>query len=286
LGAKVNFFGVEGAAEHAFPLYTLMDAARLKQHILKRFEIADKDPSQMEDGVLNFVVVGGGPTGVEMSGALAQFIYNELVKDFPQLPVGKARVIMVEGGPALIRMFKEKLQVYTKDKLQELGVEVQLNRHVSRVSSTRVSLDSGEELKAHTLVWAGGLLANVVGDIAQITAGKSAEPLPQLGSVAIQAGQHAGSTIDRLLNGKSAKPFKYHDKGTMATIGPGAAVLQMPHGRTMKGKAAWLSWGTVHLALLGGGGQRASALVKYGFALFTGKRSSRIVLEDAFDEEE
>ena len=107
LGAKVNFFGVEGAAEHAFPLYTLMDATRLKQHILKRFEIADKDPSQIEDGALNFVVVGGGPTGVEISGALAQFIYNELVKDFPQLPVDEARVIMVDGGPALLRMFKE-----------------------------------------------------------------------------------------------------------------------------------------------------------------------------------
>ena len=224
---------------------------------------------------------------------------------------------MVDGGPALLRMFKEKLQTYTQDRLQEMGVEVQLNKHVARVSPTRVSLDNGDEIKTNTLIWAGGLLANpivkdldvelvrggripvgpdltlenhpeifVVGDIAQITAGKTAEALPQLGSVAMQAGQHAGSTIDRLLKGKSAKPFKYHDKGTMATIGPGAAVLQMPHGRTMKGKAAWLSWGGVHLALLGGGGNRASALVKYGFTLFTGKRSSRIVLDDAFDEEE
>ncbi len=317
LGAKVNFFGVEGAAKHAFPLYTLTDAARLKQQILKRFEAADKDPSQIEDGALSFVVVGGGPTGVEISGALAQFIYNDLAKDFPRLPVHEARVILVEGSPALLSMFKKKLQTYTKDKLQELGVEVQLKTHVTRLSPTRVALDSGEELKAHTLIWAGGLLANpvasdlgvelvhgnripvgpdltlgnhpevfIVGDIAQITAGKSAEALPQLGSVAMQAGQHAGSTIDRLLKGKNAKPFKYLDKGTMATIGPGAAVLQMPRGRTMKGKAAWLSWGTVHLALLGGGGNRASALVKYGFAHFTGKRSSRIVLEDAFDEEE
>ena len=317
LGGKVNFFGVPGAAEHAFPLYTLMDAARLKQHILKRFEKADKDPSLIEDGALNLVIVGGGPTGVEISGALGQFIYNDLVKDYPQIPVDQARIVMVEGGPALLRMFKEKLQIYTKEKLQELGVEVQLNRHVTHVSPTRVTLDSGEEIKAHTLVWAGGLLANplvkelevervrgdrlpvgpdltlpghpqvyVVGDIAEISAAKTAEPLPQLGSVAIQAGQHAGSSIARLVKGKSPKPFKYHDKGTMATIGPGAAVLQMPHGRTMKGKAAWLSWDVVHLALLGGGGRRASALVKYGFALFTGKRSSRIVLEDAFDEEE
>jgi len=198
-------------------------------------------------------------------------------------------------------------------KLEDMGVEVRLGVHVAQVSPTRVTLQSGEILKAHTLVWAGGMQANplvadlgielvhgeripvgpeltlkahpevfVVGDIAMITDGKTAETLPQLGSVAMQAGDHAGQNISRLEKGKAPKPFKYLDKGTMATIGPGAAVLQMPRGRTMKGKAAFLSWGAVHLALLGGGGSRASALVKYGTTLVSGERSSRIAvtLED------
>jgi len=311
LGAKVNFFGVKGAAKYAFPLYTLVDAIRLKKQILTQFETAEKDPSQIEDGALNFVIVGGGPTGVEISGALAHFVYNDLVKDYPDLSVDKSRIILVEGGPALLRTFKEKSQVYTKNKLEGLGVDVRLEQHVTEVSPSRVTLQTGEKLKSHTLIWAGGLQANplvkdlgleltrgnrlpvgpdlalsqhpevyVTGDIAMIIDGKTAEPLPQLGSVAIQAGHHAGESIALLVNGKSARPFKYLDKGTMATIAAGAAVLQMPRGRTLTGEAAWISWGAVHLALLGGGGQRASALVKYGFALFTGKRSSRIVLDE------
>jgi NADH dehydrogenase len=311
LGAKVNFYGVKGAAENAFPLYTLVDATRLKKQILTRFETADKDPSQIEDGALNFVIVGGGPTGVEVSGALAQFIYHDLVKDYPSLPIDKSRIILVDGGPALLRMFKEKAQVYTKRKLEELGVEVRLGWRVEEVAPTRVTFHTGKQLNTHTLIWAGGLQANplvkdldvplapgnrlpvgpdltlsghpevyVAGDIAMITDGKTAETLPQLGSVAIQTGQHVADNITRQEQRKSVKPFKYLDKGTMATIAKGAAVLQMPRGRTLTGEAAWLSWGAVHLALLGGGGQRASALVKYGFALFTGRRSARIVLDE------
>ena len=311
LGAKVNFYGVKGAAEYAFPLYTLVDAIRLKKQILTRFETAEKDPSLIEDGALNFVIVGGGPTGVEITGALAQFIYHDLVKDYPALPVDESRIILVDGGPALLRMFKEKAQVYTKRKLEELGVEVRLGQHIKEITPASVTFHTGKELKTHTLIWAGGLQANdlvkdldvpltpgnrlpvgpdlalsghpevyIAGDIGMITDGKTAETLPQLGSVAIQAGQHVANNITRQEQGKSIKPFKYLDKGTMATIAKGAAVLQMPRGRTLTGEAAWLSWGAVHLALLGGGGQRASALVNYGFALFTGQRSARILLDE------
>jgi NADH dehydrogenase len=311
LGAQVNFFGVKGAAENAFPLYTLVDATRLKKQILTRFEAADKDPSKFEDGAFNFVIVGGGPTGVEISGALAHLVYNDLVEDYPDLPVEKSRIILVEGGSALLHMFKEKSQVYAKNKLEGLGVDVRLGQHVTEVSPSCVSFQTGAKLKSHTVIWAGGLQATplgqnlglelghgnrlpvgpdltlsqhpevyVTGDMAMITDGKTAETLPQLGSVAIQSGQHVGESIIRQEKGIPAKPFKYIDKGTMATISPGAAILQMPRGRTLTGKAAWLSWGAVHLALLGGGGHRLSALINYGMALFTGRRSSRIVLDE------
>jgi len=311
LGAKVNFFGVKGASEYAFPLYTLADATRLKKQILTRFEIADKDPSQIDNGALNFVIVGGGPTGVEISGALASFINHDLINDYPDLAVDRSRIILVDGGTELLRMFKDNSQVYTKNKLEEIGVEVMLGQRVNEITSASVIFQTGEQIKTHTLIWAGGLQASplvenlgvelaagnrlpvgpdllllghpnvyVAGDIAMITDGKTAESLPQLGSVAIQAGHHVGESIARQEKGKSVKPFKYRDKGTMATIAKGAAVLQMPHGPTLTGEAAWLSWGAVHLALLGGGGNRASALVKYGFTLFSGKRSSRIIVDE------
>lgn len=311
LGAKANFFGVKGAAENAFPLYTLADATRLKKQILTRFELVEKDPEKIDDGMINFVIIGGGPTGVEISGAMAGFIYHDLVKDYPGLPVQKSRIILIDGGPALLRMFKEKAQVYTKHKLEELGVEVKLDARVEEIFPTHIVLQSGEFIKTNTVIWAGGLQGNplindlgldlapgnrlpvgpdlmlsgypavfVAGDIAKITAENTDNALPQLGSVAIQSGHHIGQTIARQVAGKATKPFKYVDKGTMATIAKGAAVLQMPRGRTLTGEAAWLSWGAVHLALLGGGGQRASAVVKYGFALFTGKRSSRIILDE------
>lgn len=309
LGAEVTFFGTEGAAEHAFPMYTLPDAVRLKEHVLQKWEAADKDPSLVEDGGLNVVVVGGGPTGIETAGALAELYRGSFAKDFPQIPQEKARIILVEAGQELLAMFKKDIRAYTKKALESFGVEVQLGKLVSSVEPTRVTLESGEILPAHTLVWGAGLQANpivsslglelekgnrvpvgpdlsvaghpevfVVGDVAWITDTKTKKVLPQLGSVALQAGERAGENIARLLQAKDTEPFKYFDKGTMATIGRGAAVVQMPHGRTIKGKTATLAWGTVHLALLSTGEDRAKAMVDWTWAGFAHKRPGRITV--------
>ena len=110
LGAQVNFFGTEGAAEHAFPMYTLTDAVRLKDHVLERWEAADKDPALIDDGALNIVVVGGGPTGVESAGALAELYRGDFARDYPNVPQEKARIILVEAGPEVFSMFKENLR--------------------------------------------------------------------------------------------------------------------------------------------------------------------------------
>ena len=310
LGAEVNFFGVEGAAEHAFPLYTLTDAVRLKNHVLRTWEEADRKHELVEDGALNVVVVGGGPTGVETAGAMAELYNGVFKKDYPDVPEGAATITLVEAGPEIFPMFKPDIREYTVGALEKRGVDVQTGDVVESISPTRVKLKSGDELEAHTLVWGAGLQGNelvrslglelgrgnrigvdeelripshpeayAVGDVAAITDAKTEQVLPQLGSVALQSGEHAGETIAQLIAGKETKPFKYRDKGTMAAIGRGSAVVQMLGGKTMKGKTASLAWGTVHLALLPTNEDRAKAVVDWAGAGLTHQRSGRITVE-------
>jgi NADH dehydrogenase len=310
LGAEVNFFGVEGAADHAFPLYTLTDAVRLKDHVLRAWEEADRQPGLIQDGALNVVVVGGGPTGIETAGALAELYNGVFRKDYPDVAADRAKITLVEAGPELFPMFKEDIRDYTEKALAKRGVEVMTGEVVESITSRRITLKSRTELPAHTLVWGAGLQGNAlvqslglelergnrigvdselripahpevyaVGDIAAITDQKTNQVLPQLGSVALQSGEHAGQTIANRIAGKAAKPFKYRDKGTMATIGRGSAVVQMLGGRTMKGKTASLAWGTVHLALLPTNEDRAKAVVDWAGAGLTHQRSGRITVE-------
>jgi NADH:quinone reductase (non-electrogenic) len=309
LGAEVNFFGTEGAAEHAYPMYTLPHAVRLKDHLLERWEAADRDPQLIEDGALNVVVVGGGPTGVETAGAIAELYRGVFTKDYPDVTQEQARVVLVEAGPEVFAMFKPKLQSYATKALTDRTVEVKTGALVESVSPTRVRLKSGEELAAHTLVWGAGLQGNplvqtlgielqrgnrvgvgpeltladhpevyVVGDSAAIVDAKTEQVLPQLGSVALQSGEHAGETIARHIAGKETKPFAYRDKGTMATIGRGAAVVQMLGGRTMTGIKAQAAWGAVHLALLPTNEDRAKAVVDWAGAGLTHQRVGRVTV--------
>jgi NADH dehydrogenase len=307
LGAEVNFFGTGGAAEHAFPMYTLPHALRLKEHMLGRWEAVDRDRRLADDGALNIVIVGGGPTVVETAGAVAELYRGVLAKDYPDLPQEQARVILVEAGPELFSMFKPKLREYTTNALVDRTVEVKTGALVASVSPTRVTLKSGEELKAHTLVWGAGLQGNhvvqslgvdlqrgsrlavgpdltlpghpevfVLGDAAAILDEKTNQVLPQLGSVALQSGEYAGETIAHRISGKETKPFAYHDKGTMAAIGRGAAVVQFLGGRTMTGKKAQAAWGAVHLALLPTNEDRAKAVIDWAGATFSHQRVGRI----------
>jgi NADH dehydrogenase len=310
LGAEVNYFGTKGADEHAFPMYTLPNAVGLRNHLLERWEAADRDPSLIDDGALNVVVVGGGPTGVETAGAVAELYRADFTKDYPGISEDQARVTLVEAGPALFSMFKPKLQEYAAKALTKRTVEVRTGAAVASVAPTRVTLKSGEDIKAHTLVWGAGLQGNpvaeslgiqlergkriavnddltlpdhpevfVLGDAAAIVDAKTEQVLPQLGSVALQSGDHAGKTIARRVAGKDIKPFHYKDKGTMAAIGRGAACVQMLGGRTMTGKRAQGAWLTVHMALLPTNEDRAKALVDWAGAAFTHERAARISVE-------
>jgi NADH dehydrogenase len=312
-GTTVNYFSTPGAAEHAFPLYTLTNAVKLRNRILERFEAANSEPALIEEGALNFVIVGAGPTGVETAGALADLFYNLLPRDYHQLATENARIIIVEMGQEVLAQFKENLRVYAKEELEDRRVELRLGEAVAEVGPTFVRLKSGEEIKAHTLIWAAGVRANpladmlslpqgrggrvkldpdlsvpnhpeifVVGDMGEVTS--DGKVLPQLGSVAMQSGEHVGRQIARRLEGEPGQPFKYWDKGFMATIGRGAAVVEFPNKRTLHGPLAYFAWLGVHLALLSGVRNRIETLWNWGWSALTHDRAARIII-DAKDED-
>jgi len=312
-GTTVNYFNTPGAAEHAFPLYTLMNAVKLRNRILERFEATDRDPALIDDGALNFVIVGAGPTGVETAGALSDLFYHLLPRDYHQLATEKARIIMVELGKEVLAPFKDNLRAYAKEELERRRVEVRLGEAVAEVGSTFVRLKSGEEIKAHTLIWAAGVRANpladmlglpqgrggriklnpdlsvpdhpeifVVGDMGEVTS--DGKVLPQLGSVAMQSGEHGGRQIARRLHGEPGQPFRYWDKGFMATIGRGAAVVELPNKLTLHGPLAYFAWLGVHLALLSGMRNRIETLWNWGWSALTHDRAARIIIESKDDE--
>lgn len=307
-GAVVNYFGTPGAQEHAVPLYTLPDAIRLRNQILGRFEATERDHALLAEGALTFVVVGAGPTGVETAGALVDMLHNVLAKDYPDLALNQARVILVERGPAVLPAYGERLRAYAAKTLQERGVDLRLGPAITEVSGARARLSTGEELPARTVIWAGGLRANplaatlsaaqghagrvavgsdlsvkghpnvfVIGDMAQISDdGKS---LPQLAQPAIQAGKHAAHQITRRLLGEPGAPFHYINPGTMATIGRGAAVCEFPNGLALDGSVAWLAWLGVHLVELGGMRDQLDVLTSWGWAFLTNERAARIIID-------
>jgi NADH dehydrogenase len=294
-GSQPNFFGTPGA-EHAFPLYSLDDADRLKTRIIQAFEEADSDPRLVDEGAIDFVVVGGGPTGVEVAGALSEMINTTMVHEFPALAT-RAKVHLVDHGKELLKMFADKGHAYAARILEKDGVELLLGTGVKAIGPGHVTLSDGTSLKTRCVIWGGGLMAAplagaaglpqgrggridvqpdftvagfpgvlVIGDIANIPA-KSGKTHPQLGSVALQSGSSAAKTILADRAGKTAKPFAYLDKGTMAMIGRGAAVAQVK-GVELHGKMAFAAWLGVHAALMTGGSNRVDAFKSWALDFF------------------
>src|SRR5262245_36029431 len=311
LGAVVNYFNTPGADKHALPLYTLEDAIRLHQHLFKMFEAVDNDPALIDDGALTVCIVGGGPTWVELAGALVDLYRSDLKADYPNLPEHRARAILYEHSEHLLGAFKPRLQVYARKVLEERGVEVHTGTGVTSVGPRSISLSNGATVQTHTVVWAAGLQANpivkslgvptvhgnripvgpdlqveghpnifAIGDIAAMTDGKTGRVLPGLGAVALQAGRHVGDSIKRLVAGGAPEPFQYLDKGIMAQVGHGAGAVQFPWGGTLTGHVAWLAWLGVHLALLNGAEQKISTFVDWGWSLLTGHRAKRMIIVD------
>jgi NADH dehydrogenase len=309
VGSVAAYFGVPGAAEHATPLYTLGDAVQVRNHVIERFEAADADPALIDKGELNFVVVGGGPTGVEMAGALAELFSVVFRRDYPTISVGRARVVLVEARDTLLAPFSARSQRAALDTLRARQVEVRLDEIVDEVTPDFVRFASGEVLPTRTVVWAAGVRAHplaealglpttatgrvavgpdlqvdgregvwAVGDVAAPLDHRGNGPLPQLAPVAMQSGAHVARQIGRLLEGKSTQPFRFRDKGTMATIGRRSAVAELPGRIRLRGTPAWFAWLGLHLLYLAGVRNRLSVLLNWLWAYLRWDRGPRIIL--------
>lgn len=283
VGADVNYFGVTGAAEHSAALYTRTEAIELRDTLMGTLERL----SASHRKTASVVVVGGGATGVEMAGTLAE-LRSALHTRFPDEDPAEVRVILVEQTSQLLGPFASRLRAYARRELERRGVEILTGTGITEVGPDFVRLSDGSTLPAHLTIWAAGVAVDrsvsgwglpqggggrirvgpdfrvegqdrifAVGDVAV----DPAQPLAQLAQPAIQAGRHAGQQIARLVGGQETEPFTYHDKGTMATIGRRAAVVQLPGGIQVTGTLAWLAWLALHIVLLLGGRNRASALL-------------------------
>jgi NADH:quinone reductase (non-electrogenic) len=307
MGTEPNFFDTPGAAAHAFPLYSVDDAERLRSRLLTVLEDAYRNPSLVDQGALNFVIAGAGATGVETAGALADAINRVLPRRVTE-GVGRAAVYLVDPGPVVLAPFSERAHAYARSVLEERRVRLELGVKVAEVRPDRVCLSDGREILTRTVVWAGGIKVGglaadsglphapsgrlqvgpdlavpgfegvyALGDVAN-TLGSDGVPFPQLGSVALQAGRCAAGNILADIKGKPREPFRYRDKGIMAMIGRNAAVAEVgPRRRELHGVLAYASWLGVHAWLLSGFRTRIRAVGSWGWNYFASTRASAYI---------
>ena len=310
IGSRSNFLGIEGAGEHSFPLKEMSEAIPLRHHIFSRFEraIYERDPERRR-AQLTFTIVGGGPTGVEFAGALAELVHGPLRKDYPTLDMGEVRIVLLEAMDRLLLGMDPKLGAYARDRLERRGVEVRTGAFVSRVEADRVHLENGEPVDTGTIVWSAGVQGPegpeawglpvgkggkveveetlqvpghpeilVAGDLAYME--QEGEPLPAVAPVAIQQGKHAGDNLARLAQGRPAVPFRFEDPGMLAVIGRNTAVAEVA-GRSFTGFVAWVLWSAIHIAKLIGFRNRAMVLIQWAWNYFSGGRDVRLILPPA-----
>lgn len=300
-GVTANFFGTPGAEEHAIPLYKRSQALHVRDRMfadLEEFAINGQD----ED--LRIVVVGAGPTGVETAGAFAEFRNVDMPVTYPELDRSRIHITLVEAGPVALAPFKPKLQQYARKSLEKRGVDLRFNTMVKEVRPDGVLVEHDgqqEFLETGIVVWATGVTAHptvldwdvpqgrggrievdehqqvldrdhtyAIGDISISPAG-----LPQLAQPALQGGKHVAKHIKASMQGKTIKPFKYTDKGTMATIGKSSAVADITHLPDMTGFPAWIIWVVLHIATLLGNRNRLATLINLSSKyLFSGSHNA------------
>ena len=312
-GAVTSYFNHPEWADNSVGLKSLDDALKIRGRILRSFERAERRADAQEQAhLLTFVVVGGGPTGVEMAGAIAELAHHSMRNEFRNIKPESARVILVEGQSRPLTMFREDLSAQACKDLERLGVELRMGAQVKAVSADEVELSTGERLSTNTVIWAAGVSGNplgaalsqstgialergqripvgadcsvsghpnifVIGDLAAFTPQGETQTLPGVAPVATQQGQYVGKLIHNRLNGNPAPPpFSYFDKGSMATIGRGRAIAQVK-GFGMTGFLAWMAWLFIHVLLLVGFQNRLLVLTQWAVNFVTQNRGARVM---------
>jgi NADH dehydrogenase len=307
-GSDTNFFGMTDIQTNAIGMKSLLEAIQIRSYILHQFEqtLLLTDVEEIRSR-LCFVITGGGPTGVELSGALAELRKNVLPRDYPELPISEMKVYLVEAGERLLAAMSPQSSRKTLEALQGLGVEVILGTSVKAYDGESLTLNDGRTIRARSVIWSAGVkavpvsglpelalqkngrvLVNMVnqvegvdrifaiGDIAQISDPKYPRGYPMVAQVAIQQGKLAAKNLIRLQNGKTMLPFHYKDKGTMSTIGRNKAVAEVG-GIKMSGLPAWIAWMVVHLLFLMGFRNKLIVFMNWLYRYFTFDRGSRII---------
>ena len=306
-GASHSYFGRNEFERFAPGLKSLADAGATRNKVLNAFELAEaeEDPKRHRD-LLTFVLVGAGPTGVEMAGALAVLVQTTLKSDFRRIDPASARVVLVDMAPRVLGPFTEQLAQAGKERLEKLGVEVRLGHGVDQIDADGVVV-AGERIASKTVIWTAGVAPSpagkwlkvetdragrvriqndlsvpghpdifVIGDTASLD--QDGKPLPGVAQVAMQQGRYAGKLIRRKLFGQPLPaPFRYFDKGSMAVVGKGFAVLQSGKIR-MSGFVAWLVWAFIHLQFLATPGLRLSVFLQWAWTYVSGQRGSRLIV--------
>ncbi len=298
VGSEGTTFGIPGVAEHAFQMKSVSDAREIRRSLLRTYESVEDGLLPLEN--LNVVIVGGGPTGVELAGAVRE-LQQEIQREFEHI-APKASVTLLEAGPRLLPSFHPRSSKYTLKTLTKMGVQVEVDAAVVEATSRSLRLKDGREIVAGTRIWAAGVVAPphwkflgetdrgnrikvnsnlqlndaiwVVGDAASYP-DKNGCPLPMIAPVAIQQGKHVARQIRRRESSKPLEVFKYRDKGQMATIGRRKAVVEMRSWLRFKGSLAWLTWLALHLAYLSGGRNRTSIFADWvwNYIVWTPRRT-------------
>jgi NADH:ubiquinone reductase (H+-translocating) len=303
-GVSAAFFGVTGAAEHSLSLYTRRDAITLRNQLMDALECRNECRTDPE---LDVTIVGGGATGVELAGTLAELRNVALPAVFPQIDRSMFRVRLIEMGPALLAPYHDQLRRYTRQQLVDRGVEVLLDTAIKEVRPGSVVLADGSQHRSDITVWAAGVSGPETAWTSGLPRGKGGriqvgadlqvtgqervfatgdvaiceeEPIAQLAQPAIQEGRHAAEQVTRRMAGQPTRPFRYHDKGTMATIGRRSAVVELRGGVQLRGTIAWFAWLGLHLIYLLGNRNRVVTLVNLTWRYLSWSRGGGVILGD------
>jgi NADH dehydrogenase len=310
MGADTNFFGMKNIIEKSIPMKSVSEALGLRNRLLQNFEDALSSSDETErEGLLNIVVVGGGPTGVEVSGTLSEMKKTVLPKDFQELDFNKMKIYLVEHSPKVLGPMSEQASAKAKIYLENMGVDVMVNTQVIDFDGKYVSLGNGSKIRTNNLIWAAGVKANFVeglqpevygragrikvdrfnkvegysniyaiGDLALMTEEKYPNGHPQVAQPAIQQGERLSKNLINIINKKEVKPFSYKDLGSMATVGRNRAVVDLPFWK-FQGFFAWLVWMLIHLMAIVGVKNRVMIFINWTWSYITFDQSLRLIIK-------